>query len=57
MNLYSVFMPDIAAELVSRGFKLIKTKPNLKKPQFLVYQFENTIEFQLALKEILKERR
>ena len=53
MGLYLIFMPDIAAKLVRKGFPVVKTEPNKKNPQYLVYLFENTLEFQLALQEIL----
>lgn len=55
MDLFSIFMPTIAAQLISRGFKLIRTAPNKKDPKRIVYQFENTLELQLALQDILKK--
>ena len=54
MHLFSIFMPHVAAELISQGFKIVKTEPNKKNPQYVVYKFEDTPEFQLALKKILE---
>ena len=55
MNLFSIFTPRIAAMLVKQGFPIIQRSKNLKTPQYPVYQFENTIEFQLAFDEIMKK--
>ena len=55
MNLYTIFMPHIARELQAQGFPIIKIEPNYKKPQFSVYCFENTPEFQAALFKILNK--
>lgn len=55
MHLFSIFMPRIAAELMEQGFKIIKTEPNKKDTKYLVYKFEDTPEFQLALKHILRK--
>jgi len=54
-HLFSIFMPQIAAELVEKGFKIVKTEPNKKNSKFLVYKFEDTPEFQMALKSILRK--
>lgn len=53
MHLFSIFMPKIAAQLEEQGFKIIKTEPNFKKPQYLVYKFEDTPQLQIALKKLL----
>ena len=53
MNTYGVHRGAIAHELMKRGFQLLKVEPNKKKPQFSVYHFEDSLEFQLALTEIL----
>ena len=42
-------MPRIAAALRELGFKIIKVSPNIKKPQYNVYWFENTPELHEAL--------
>lgn len=55
MHLFSIFMPHIAAELLEKGFKIIKTEPNKKNPKYLVYKFEDTPEFQLVLKHVLRK--
>lgn len=58
-KLYIVYMPKIAAALRELGFKLIKTTPNFKKPQYDIYWFEDTPEIRKAIpiaSEIVKER-
>lgn len=50
-ELYIVYMPRLAAALRSLGFKIIKVTPNIKKPQFDVYWFENTPELRAAIPE------
>lgn len=48
-KLYSIYMPKLAAELRSMGFKLIKITPNYKKPQFDIFWFEDTEQLQRAI--------
>ena len=48
-ELYIIYMPRIAAALRELGFKIIKVSPNIKKPQYNVYWFENTPELHEAL--------
>lgn len=48
----TVFMPWVAVELRKQGFKIVKVKPNPKKPQFDCYDFEDTEEFRIAFSEI-----
>ena len=50
-ELYIIYMPRLAAALRSLGFKIIKVTPNIKKPQFDVYWFENTPELKAAIPE------
>lgn len=50
-KLYIIYMPRLAAALRSLGFKIIKVTPNIKKPQFDVYWFENTPELRAAIPE------
>lgn len=54
-SLFTVFMPRVAAELVKRGFTIVRTEPSQKNPNFKVYLFEDSVEFQLALQEIIKK--
>ena len=42
-KLYIIYMPRIAAALRDMGFKIIKVSANIKKPQFDVYWFEDTL--------------
>lgn len=55
MKEYTVYMPWIAVELRKRGFKIIKTVINEKKPQFDAYVFDNTDELQQAMSEITRK--
>ena len=48
-KLYIIYMPRVAAALRELGFKLIKTSPNNKKPQYDVYWFEDTEDFRNAI--------
>lgn len=48
-----IFKKQIARELRLRGLKIIRTEPNLYKPQFDVYIFEDTDELHNVLDEIL----
>lgn len=48
-KLYIVYMPRVAAALRELGFRLIKVTPNIKKPQYDVYWFENTPELRASI--------
>lgn len=41
-KLYIIYMPRVAAALRELGFKIVKVTPNIKKPQYDVYWFEDT---------------
>ena len=47
-----IFSRRVALELRNRGFKIIKTEVNFKRPQFDVYCFENSEELQLAIRDM-----
>jgi hypothetical protein len=51
-KVWNVYSQKVAVELRKRGFKIVRTEPNNKYPQYDMYGFENTPEFQKALKEI-----
>jgi len=55
MHLFSVFMPHIAAKLTEQGFKIVRIEPNKKNPKYVVYKFEDTPNFQLALQKLLQK--
>lgn len=57
MNTYGVHSGRMARELLNRGFNLVKVEPNKKKPQFSVYHFEDTLELQYAITEIIQRKR
>ena len=48
-KLYIIYMPRLAAALREMGFKIIKVSPNIKKPQYDVYWFEDTKELRQAI--------
>ena len=50
-----VFDPRIARPLCKRGFYIIDLKPLRGEPDKSVFVFENTVEFQAALAEIMNE--
>ena len=50
-----VFDPRIARPLCERGFYIIDLKPLRGEPDKSVFVFENTVEFQAALAEIMDE--
>lgn len=54
-KLYIIYMPRLAAALREMGFKIIKVSPNIKKPQYDVYWFEDTTELRRAI-PIAKEK-
>ncbi len=53
MSLFSIFMPRIAGELKEMGFPIIKVEPSRNNPRYKVYKFEDTPDFQIALKKIM----
>lgn len=53
MPLYTIFMQKIANEMESRGFPVVRIAPNRKNPKYVVYMFEDTVEFRNALREVL----
>lgn len=57
MDLFVIYKAELAAKLIHQGFKLIKTEPSRKHPQYPVYMFENTLDFQLALQSLLNKNK
>ena len=55
--LYTIYMPWLARELQSCGFKIIRITESKNKPGFSVYQFIDTPELQSAIGNILKNRK
>lgn len=55
--LYTIYMPWLARELQSRGFKIIRITESKNKPGFSVYQFVDTPELQFAIGNILRNRK
>ena len=52
MTIFKVFNPYIANALTKKGFKIIGTEPNFKKPQYDVYLFEDKAELRVVLAEL-----
>ena len=46
-------MQKIANAMESRGFPVVRIAPNRKNPKYVVYMFEDTVEFRNALREVL----
>ncbi len=54
--LYPIFSRKIAYELEKQGFKVIKIAPNKKKPQFMVYYFNETVELRAAAQALIQKQ-
>lgn len=55
--LYTVYMSWMARALQRRGFKIIRVTENKNKPGYSVYQFIDSPALQLALNEIICEKK
>lgn len=53
MKTMVVYTKKLAYALRVRGFKIIETIPDMHKPQFDNYVFEDTVELRKAIAEIL----
>ena len=51
--LYTVFSRRVANELEKQGFKVVKMERNEKNKKYLVYYFEDTVEFRNALRPLI----
>ena len=51
--LYTVFSRRVANELEKQGFEIIKMERNTKNEKYLVYYFEDTVEFRKALRPLI----
>jgi hypothetical protein len=47
----NIFSLQLASRLCKRGFEVVGTHPNPKKPWLLVYEFEATEEFLKVFEE------
>lgn len=52
---YIIYTKRIALALQKLGFAIVKVGVNPNKPEFDCYFFENSEEFQLALKELTRK--
>lgn len=53
--LYTVFSRRVANELEKQGFRIIKMEKNDKNDKFLVYYFEDSVEFRDALRPLISK--
>lgn len=53
-NTFKVFTRKLAVKLRERGFKIVETQINQKKPQFDIYCFEDTADLRQAVAELTK---
>lgn len=51
--LYTVFSRRVANELEKQGFKIVKMERNEKNEKYLVYYFEDSVEFRNALHPLI----
>lgn len=53
--LYTVFSRRVANELEKQGFRIVKMEKNEKNDKFLVYYFEDSVEFRDALRPLISK--
>lgn len=53
METKKIYTRKLAYELRKMGFKILRTEPNPYKPEFNLYIFEDTPEFQEAMGKCL----
>lgn len=51
-----VYTRKMAYELRKLGFKIIRTEPDMKRPEFDNYVFEDSVELQKAMAQISNRR-
>ena len=50
-----IYSRNVAYELRKQGFKIVRTEPNPRKPQFDMYVFEATPELSEAMGKMSKK--
>ena len=53
--LYTVFSRRVANELERQGFRIVKMEKNRLNEKYLVYYFEDTVEFRDALRPLIQK--
>ena len=53
--LYTIFSRRVANELEKQGFRIVKMEKNEKNDKFLVYYFEDSVEFRDALRPLISK--
>lgn len=56
MKIFKCYSGRIANELRHKGFWIIGKEPNMKKPWFDVFLFEDTPELRVAFTDICKSK-
>lgn len=51
MKCFKCYSSKLAGVLISNGFEVLGTEPNLKKPQFTVFLFEDSKELRAIVNE------
>ena len=46
---FKCFSSRLANELIKQGFELLSVEPNMKKPQYDVFVFEDSAELRLVV--------
>lgn len=54
-TLYSIFSRRVANELEKQGFRIVKMEQNHKNEKYLVYYFEDSVEFRDALRPLINK--
>ena len=57
MELYAVFNMKVANELEKQGFQVVKMDKNHKDPRYMVYYFEDSVEFRTALRPLITKKK
>lgn len=52
-SLYAIFSRRVANELERQGFRVVKIEKNEKNNKYLVYYFEDSVEFRDALHPLI----
>ena len=54
-TLYTIFSRRVANELEKQGFRIVKMERNHKDERYMVYYFEDSVEFRDALHPLIKK--
>lgn len=57
MALYAIFNMKIANKLEELGFPVVKMDKNHKNTRYMVYYFEDSVEFRQALRPLISKEK